>query len=193
MVAELRTRSVIVGALLVLASACNNETLITNYCPAGIVINEIGAASGEDWVELFNAGNDEVDLDGYYLWSTNKEYDGFTLPTTRPALGGSGVPNQLASGGFLLLIADTYYDEYEPDLVLGFDLNRDGGHLELDAPPDFGSAACDVVIYPDQHDNSTWARTEDGADEWCDAAAPTKGRSNEEGCLCGPGGASPWC
>lgn len=165
------------------AAACTNETLITNFCPADIVINEIAAASGHDWIELYNADDEPVDLEGFYLWSTDKEHDGFTLPST-----------VLADGSFLLLIADTYEADASPYLVLGFDLNRDGGHLELDAPAHFGSAGCDVLTYPDQHDNFTWARQPDGGDEWCDAAEATKGMSNETtGCLCGPDGASPWC
>lgn len=153
---------------------CDNETLITNFCPADIVINEIAAASSHDWVELFNANPEPVDLEGFYIWSTDHDEDGFTLPAVT-----------LDDGGFLLLIADTYENEADPHIVLGFDLNRDGGHLELDAPSHFGSAACDIVIYPDQHDNFTWARAEDGGDRWCDAAASTKGLSNNEiGCLC---------
>ena len=193
MPADRRAKQVVAMALLALAPGCADETLITNFCPADIVINEIAAASGHDWIELFNADDEEVQLDGFYLWSTDEHNDGFTLPHTRPEPGGPDVPNTLDVGGFLLLIADTYEDEDEPELVLGFDLNRDGGHLELNAPPHFGSAACDVVIFPDQHDNFTWARTEDGGDEWCDAAAPTKGTPNKAGCLCSPGGTSPWC
>lgn len=179
-----RQRPALAGSLWAFAAgACADDPSITNYCPADVVINEIAASSGHDWIELYNADDEALDLGGFYLWSTDYTDDGFTLPATT-----------LASHDFLVLSADTYEADNEPYIVLMFDLNRDAGHLELDAPAHFGSAPCDVVNFPDQHDNYDWARQPDGGDEWCDAAHKTKGTTNvDAGCLCGPEDTSPWC
>ncbi len=184
MTAESPDAAVRLSALAALVcGGCGDVPSLTNFCPADIVINEIGAAFKDDWIELYNADDDVVALAGFRVSSTSREIE-FEIPAVRPGPGGTEVSTALAPEEFLLLMADTYVDGElaDEDLILGFDLNRDGGGVWLRAPASRGYSECDSVIYPDQHDNFTWARRIDGGEEWCDGVAPTPGLSNE-GCL----------
>lgn len=167
-------------------AACEPETTLTNFCPADVVINELAAAEKHDWIELYNADHEAVDLEGFSVTrSPDPSDEGFTIPAEFADALGNTVPSTLEVGGFLVLAADTYSppDADEKPLVLGFDLNRDGGALWLRAPAENGYSTCDETIYPDQHDKFTWARQPDGAETWCDASEATEGTPNAS-CLC---------
>ena len=119
---------------------------------------------------------------------------GFVLPDEMPDVLGNARPTTLGSGTFLVLAADTYVagELSESYLVVGFDLNRDGAGVWLHAPAESGRTECDHVVYPDQHDNFTWARQPDGGVGWCAAVAATPGTPNAT-CLCEAADSAPPC
>jgi hypothetical protein len=83
--------------------------------------------NNEDWFELYNAGTEPVDLEGYILT------DSIGLPT------GSEIPRGyiIPPGGFLLVWADDETDQNRPDrpdLHVNFALNRRGDSIYLYAP-----------------------------------------------------------
>ena len=179
----------IIAAILLL-SACNNGgDVALNRCP-DVVFNEVLASShdrkleGEtiDWIELFNASDETVDLEGWSL-STIETVRDYTFPSSTP----------LEPGGFLLLLADSYQGTY-------FDLNRDGDSLFLRGPLKEGGLLCDDLRYPDQHADFSWQRASDGEGDWCAATGVTPGNSNNDTpCMCADDtgtsdtGASSWC
>lgn len=79
---------------------------LTRVLCAGIVINEVcydppGADSGKEWIELFNASDQSLDLTGCRIYSGGSSYSlDFTFPyfVLRPGryllIGGSQVPNR---------------------------------------------------------------------------------------------------
>lgn len=113
--------------------------------PVGrLVINEIDCRSDpSEWVELMNAGDAPVALEGHRL-------------ADRPGGGGVGVPGGvLAPGGYLVVYGD-----------FGIACDRDGVYLSLDgraidlAPPRRGD---DEV--------ATWGRVPDGSGDFTATAA----------------------
>lgn len=123
-----------------------------------IFINEILAHTDAPWVdfvELFNYGNNPVDLSGCILTddpTTNK----FRIPTGTliPALGWLS------------------YTE----LQLGFALNAAGETIYLLAPD--GSRVIDALRFGAQQNGVAWGRFPDGAVEWHRLEQPTPGHAN---------------
>src|SRR5574344_1213716 len=97
--------------------------LFTAHAQAQIRINEILASNASvnynptdsaysDWVELYNAGSQAVDLKGYYLT------DNFDKPTKWQFASSTVLP----AGGFLLV----WCDDGTGDLHASFKLSADG-------------------------------------------------------------------
>lgn len=173
--------------------ACDIDTEF-NHCPVPVVINEVMSASTNDWIELYNPGNDAVDLTGFRLSRTRDEVE-FTIPAEQPDGTGGTTDTVLDRHEFLLLMADSFREGplAAEHLVTGFDLNRDGDGVWLRASADDAFSKCDQAIYPDQHADFSWARQPDGGDDWCDASFTTPGARNAP-CECeSEGGTSPWC
>jgi hypothetical protein len=134
---------------------------VTSSIPASIVINEImtdNAATVEnafgtypDWVELFNTGNQTVDLGGMYL------SDRLSNPTWQFAEG-----TTLEPGKFLLVWADG-----DPDLgalYTDFKLSANGEVVTLFASD--GRTLIDSVQYEKQIQDVSYGRSPDGTTNW---------------------------
>lgn len=128
-----------------------------------VVLNELQAANDAswmapdgafpDWVELFNASGETVDLSGFSL-----ELDG-----ERTALEGT-----LAPGAYLLLSAR---GDGAGDLPGGMD--KDGGEIVLR----WGNVVQDRVLWPAMAADAVLARIPDGRD-WTSSARPTPEATN---------------
>jgi hypothetical protein len=148
-----------------------------NDSPPEVVLNEFLPNSSEEtyeYVELYNNGSTQVDLEGYYIKlqdNTKIEINSFT---TKEYAGSS---TKITSNGFLAVTADLYEDlEKHNDI-----LDDSAGILTLYSP--FGQVL-DSVEYPLDGDNSekvredkTLARIPDGTGDWVDPA-PTPGEPN---------------
>lgn len=127
---------------------------IVNGSELSIVINEIlpnpeGADNGNEWVELFNPFEVEINLEGYYL------------------VDGSGKSffiegEVVAPGGFLVLYPS-------------FSLNQSDEVVELFDP---AGEKTDEFAYESSTEGLSWARIPDGVDGWQNSATPTPGASN---------------
>ncbi|HXG48477.1 MAG TPA: lamin tail domain-containing protein, partial [Methylomirabilota bacterium] len=128
----------------------------------------------DDWFEIYNAGEEAVDLAGYYLT------DSLTSPT-RYKIPGPGrylVP----PGGFLLVWADnetTQNDASVADLHAGFALSRDGEAIGLFAPD--GITVIDAVSFNGQTNDVSEGRYADGADTRYFMTTPTPRQPNTLG------------
>lgn len=176
------------GVVLLLLAGCEIQNELPS-CPDRVVVNEVMAGNHDyelepdfnvDWIELYNATEQDVALEGWSLSRTPIEHE-FEFPES-VAIG---------ARDFLLVIAGTFED---PDhLTTGFDLNRDGDALFVRAPVTEERVLCDEVTYPDQHADVAWQRVGDGSEDWCFATVPTPGESNTSPCVCADTGDSPWC
>jgi hypothetical protein len=140
------------------------DVVINEFMPsnAATIQDEVGAYP--DWIELYNAGDEDVDLGGFTISDTLSEPDKHELAD------GVIVP----AGGFLLLWADDD-EEDEGDTHLGFKLSAGGEEIGLYTPE---GVAVDEVTFGEMATDISAARTPDGSDTWELTDAPSPGESN---------------
>ena len=149
--------------------------------PTGLRINEWMASNShtladpadggfEDWFELYNPGNQAVDLGGYVLSDTTTGVGGFTVPT-------HGV-YVLPAKGFLIVWADDeagQNSESLRDLHVNFKLAQGGEAITLRDP---SGKIVDTVVFGAQSLDVTEGRFPDGAPLLSTLTTPTPGRPN---------------
>ncbi len=141
--------------------------------PPPLVINEFmawnraavldGTGSAADWVELYNAGDEAIDLEG---WILSDQIDDPEAGQVLEAL-------TIEAAGHLVLWADGDLDE-GPD-HLSFALAAEGEELALFDPEE---ELVDALSYGRQAADVATARTGDGAPDWTLVAGGTPGASN---------------
>jgi len=121
-----------------------------------------------DWIELYNAGESEVDLGGTFL------SDDINNPTRWEIPQGTSIP----AGGFLLVWADDKDMEGEA-LHTNFRLDgTEGEELGLFSSIGTGLVPIDTVTFGAQTPDVSMGRTRDGGSDWGYFGAPTPGASN---------------
>lgn len=124
-----------------------------------VKINEIMSTGSPDWIELYNAGTETIDLAGYKLADSSQEW-------TIDAL-------TIAAGEYVTFDCD---DSNVPNVSTNFKISSGGEKITL-----FNVAGeiIDEVTTPDMSSQSglTYGRENDGADNWVVMGA-TKGSAN---------------
>jgi len=144
--------------------------------PEGLVINEFMAdnaitiaglnGTSPDWIELYNGGNESVNLSGMYLT------DNLANPTKWQFPDGTIIE----SGGFLLIWADSASDS--DGLHCGFGLRANGEEIALFASD--GTTLIDSITYTKQLQDVSYGRIPDGADNWEHLLSATPGWGNNK-------------
>jgi len=144
--------------------------------PEGLYINELMAdnqitipgpdGTYPDWIELYNAGNESIDLGGMFLT------DDLTDPTAW------SFPNDtiIEPEGYLLVWADNSSDK--SSLHSGFGLNANGEEIGLFASD--GVTLIDSVIYAKQLGDVSYGRLPDGSSHWEPLLKATPGWGNNK-------------
>ncbi len=145
----------------------------------------VGTGSTPDWVELYNPGDEDVDLGGYYMGDSARHRLDQRLPA------GIVVP----ANGFKILWADGYaFDVYQPDggqvreVVPGhldFALSAEGEAVWLTDPNGYVLSYTEFGPFPladAGNAEASWARFPDGSGEfeWC--TKPTFNKPNGSAC-----------
>jgi hypothetical protein len=144
------------GILFINEFMADNDTVLEDPDEPG---------SYPDWIELYNAGTTEIDLQGLYLT------DDLSDPTQHAITQSLTVP----AGGYLLLYADNDTDQGADHV--GFKLSAGGEDLALfDAD---GSTLIDGYTFDEQTTDSSEGRCPDGGDTWAFFTSSTPGASNE--------------
>ncbi len=146
-----------------------NEILTnsTSCCPDVTT----GTPEFNDWIEIYNAGTEPVDIGGMYFSQNKKKPLGYQIPDTNPAL------TTIAPKGFLLLWADGTPEQ--GPLHLKFRLDQDGEYLGLFNKD---GRQLDDLKFGKQTENKSFGRALDGnGDTWKEFSVPTPGQSNQEG------------
>jgi hypothetical protein len=127
----------------------------------------------DDWLELYNPGDSDVALAGYFVSDTVQSPDKWLLPAE------AVVPAE----GFLILWADGQPEQGA--LHLGFRLSGNGEGAWLSSPD--GSPVDSVTFELVGTSDTSYSRYPDGADldeggswEWC--SAPTPRELNGDSC-----------
>jgi hypothetical protein len=141
--------------------------------PEGLVINEFMADNGvtlagpdgtnPDWIELYNGGNESVNLGGMYL----------TDDLNNPMKWEFPEDTVIEAGGYLLIWADASDSD---ELHCGFGLRANGEDIALFASD--GSTLIDSVTYLKQLQDVSYGRVSDGAETWEHMLLATPGWEN---------------
>ncbi len=165
--------------LLVFCAACGGET-VERTVPlarvADVVLSELspanpgggrGAARDEhgdydDWIELYNPSERDVDLAGLEVSDLNENPTRYRLPMDPPTI--------LKANSYLLLFADG--ETHQGTVHLPFALSKDGEDFSVRTSTGAPIAA---IAFPEMEDGQSYALT-DGAMKLCET--PTPGAAN---------------
>jgi len=136
-----------------------------NIVKAQLYINEFMASNDAavpgpqgdypDWIEIYNAGSEDVMLGGYYMYDTLDVSQAYQIPDTYP--DSVTVP----AGGYILFYANK--DEDLSVLNLNFKLSGGGEQIGLWNPD---MEEVDGLTYGDQVADVSYGRYPDGSDMW---------------------------
>lgn len=140
------------------ASVCINEIMVRN---ASFKVNE--NFNFEGWVELYNSGNEAVDLSNCFF--SDSKADPYRWQNKKNVV--------LQPKDFSIF----YFDELDTLNHVGFKLDSDGGELFLF---DEGGNLLDEVVYPKPFRNASFGRVTDGEDVFSTFIQPTMEASNND-------------
>ncbi len=139
-----------------------------------VVINEFMADNSsyctdandefDDWIELYNTSDVDIDLSGYFLSDDAEDLTKWTFPDVT-----------IAAGGFLIIWADE--DSEQSGLHADLRLSADGEALYL-VRPDL--QIVDQVRFGPQNANTSCGRLPDGTGSFIKMSSPTFSQANED-------------
>lgn len=142
-----------------------------------LFINEVMAANSsvmsdpqgqyDDWIEIYNAGGQPIDIGGMYLTDDLSDPTRWRIPTGKPAA------TTIAAGGFLVIWADG--DTADAVLHASFKLGVEGEEIAL-CDKD-GATVIDYMAFADLASDTSYGRLPDGG-PWQFMVLPTPGSSN---------------
>jgi hypothetical protein len=137
-----------------------------------VIINEFMAANqttiqdpqGEydDWIELMNVSNQEVDLSGIYLSDKESDLRKWAIPKG----------TTLAPGAFLIVWADGDTAD-TPGLHASFNLSKSGESVLLVDTDAHGNAILDSLSFGEQKTDVSYGRYPDGTGKFMVLSTPT--------------------
>lgn len=151
------------------------STFVADFTP--VVINELMAVNDtvvqdpqgeyEDWMELLNVSDQEVDLSGMYLTDREDDLRKWAFPEG----------TTLAPGAYLVVWADGD-DGDEPGLHTNFRLSGSGEAVLLVDTDERGNVILDSVTFGEQQADVSFGRNLDGAGAFEILSFPTPGTAN---------------
>jgi len=156
-------------------AACNNDDPVEEIPDntKSVIINELLPKNSEngsdpdgeydDWIELYNTSDEDLDISGYFLSDSKKEITKWSFP----------VGTSIAAKSYLIVWADG--DTTQVGLHTNFKLSADGENVVLLTPE---QELINLVEYPATLVEQSWARKPNatGDFEW---SVPTFNKSND--------------
>ncbi len=124
----------------------------------------------EDWIEIYNRGNQPIDLGGLYM------SDDIGIPTLFRLSTDDPEQTTVPPGGFLVLWSDDNMEQGANHL--GFRLNHEGEQIALVQLLADSVVFIDSISFGPLADDHSFGRREDGDDTWIVFSNPTPGSSN---------------
>jgi len=153
------------------------ENWLTRAGQITLVINEFMAKNDgsildpygdyDDWIEIYNYGDEAVDIGGMYLADNPTSAGRWRIPNNNPSL------TTIPSHGYLLIWADE--ETGEGILHASFKLSAGGEQIGL---YDAGGNLIDSIVFGPQNGNESYGRLPDGSDNWQVFTSATPGASN---------------
>jgi hypothetical protein len=143
-----------------------NEILAssTSCCPD----QTTGRNEFDDWIEIYNAGTEPVDMEGMYFSQNKKKPLDHLISANDPKL------TTIPPGGFLLFWADGSPEQ--GPFHFKFKLDPDGEYLGLFNKD---GRKIDHLKFKKQTVNHSYGRTSDGNGDWKEFSEPTPGKANQ--------------
>ena len=130
--------------------------------PDSVAFNEVHSSGSPDWIELYNFGKADVDLEDWKVF--DQEENIYALP----------VGTKLGPGDFIILNCD----DQGTGLNMPFKLTSEGESITLQRPD---GKMMDHVVFPAMANGQTYARFPDGQGSWQLTGFATKNESNGAG------------
>ena len=130
--------------------------------PDSIAFNEVFSTGSPDWIELYNYGEEDIELAGWKVY--DQEENLHELP--------SGAI--VEAGGFIIL----YCDDQGVELNLPFKLSSQGESISILRPDD---QIVDRLDFPALDDGQSYARFPDGTGSWQTTGFATPSATNGAG------------
>ncbi|MCF7958855.1 MAG: lamin tail domain-containing protein [Phycisphaerae bacterium] len=140
-----------------------NEFMSSNY---STIDNDEG--DFDDWIEIYNAGDEAIDVGGMYLTDNLSDPMKWQIP------GDSPNETTIGSHDYLLIWADGQPDE--GPLHVDFQLENTGEEIGLFASN--GSTLLDSVVYGQQVTDISFGRYPNADNYWHFYGSPTPGKEN---------------
>jgi hypothetical protein len=134
-----------------------NEFLASN----ATIIEDPDYGEYSDWLEIYNAGNETVNLNGYYI---TDNLDNFIKWQIQQDI-------YIIPGGFVIIWAD----DINSGVHTNYKLAQEGEEIGLYSP---GGFLIDSVTYKMQYTDISRGRKNDGSSEWAYFSEPTPGAAN---------------
>ncbi len=158
-------------------STWHYHVALTTAVTTPVVINELMASNAgtladpqgqyDDWIELHNITDQEVDLAGHYLTDEPGNMRKWQFPA------GTRIP----ADGYLLVWADEDVTA-TPGLHASFKLSSSGEQVYLTDTDANRNAVLDFVSFGEQTTDISWGRSAEDADMWT-SMIPTPGAENK--------------
>jgi len=176
-----------VGMFLLMGCSDDDDSTGPDTSGAILVINEFLASNDygavdengdhDDWIEIYNAGEEDVDIGGMYVTDNLEELMTSQIPTTDPTL------TTIEPGGYLVLWADK---EPEQGILHLDDVKLSGDGEQIGLTDVDGTTILDSLTFGEQTTDISYGRIPDGEDTWEYFGAgytsmPTPGTTNGSG------------
>ena len=148
-------------------------------------INEVSADNSiyvneyfkrNDWVELYNTTDDDIDVEGMYLSDNPEKPKKYQITAASPTGGGSEGATIIPAHGYLIIWCDKL--EPQSQLHASFKLAAEGGDVLLTAADESWT---DRLTYTLMRDDETVGRYPDGNGDVITMNVPTIGKPNIAG------------
>ena len=130
------------------------------------IVDPNGNGGYPDWIEIYNAEDQAIDLGGMYLSDNLDKPTKFRIP--------DGVT--IEAGGLLLFWADN--DPDQGPTHCNFKLEVNGDEIGLFDSDELGNRSIDVIRFDEQNPDVSMGRSPDGAPDWRFFSNPSPGESN---------------
>ncbi|MHC4745190.1 MAG: lamin tail domain-containing protein, partial [Planctomycetota bacterium] len=157
------------GLVAAVEVAYKHPIVINEFLASNSYFNTDPQGEDDDWIELYNRGEEAIDVGGMYMTDQENVPTKWMIPDDNPAV------TTIEPNDYLLIWADGDVTD-SPGLHAGFELDDGGDEIYLF---DSNSAILiDEMGFPSQDPNVSYGRYPDGNDVWRAFGMPTPDSQN---------------
>ena len=150
------------------------ELFINEFLAATELCCDDGTGDIEDYIEVYNPGDEAVDIGGLWITDDLDDTDDWEqIPTT------DSTTTTVAAGGFIVIWADKDQDSQGILHTADIKLAADGEEIGLIFISGTDTVFVDSLIFGAQTDDISYGRYPDGSANWEFFSTPTPGAANQ--------------